>query len=171
MSENGVGRLHHRLDVLDLCVKISELPTEDAPVLKAAQATLEEALQTKREIDELIQRYEQLKKEEDALVSQVELRLGLAELMKAFLDGLLPSTPGSVAEGESTDGPADLPRVDAKGPQDIKHIAFLTSEEFTRVPKYVSGRFTISELDELVISFNEAPWTPSTNCWRCPSPA
>lgn len=156
-SEEYIAHLNRRLDELDLSIKISEVGPEDAYFLKKAQEKLREAVQTKREIDELIQRYEQLKAEKAALVAALEMRLRLAELQKAFLDALPPSAPGDAAAGAANNGPADLTRADKKGPQqDIKHISPLTEEEFASAKKCARSRFTLAGLNELVVAFNAA---------------
>ncbi|KAH9361008.1 hypothetical protein HPB48_019610 [Haemaphysalis longicornis] len=156
-SEEYIAHLNRRLDELDLSIKIAELGPEDAHYLKKAQEKLREAVQTKREIDELIQRYEQLKAEKAALVAALEMRLRLAELQKAFLDGLPQSAPGDAAAGADNNGPADLTTADKKGPQqDIKHISPLTEEEFASAKKCARSRFTLAGLNELVVAFNAA---------------
>ncbi|KAH9375018.1 hypothetical protein HPB48_003808 [Haemaphysalis longicornis] len=156
-SEEYIAHLNRRLDELDLSIKISEVGPEDAYFLKKAQEKLREAVQTKREIDELIQRYEQLKAEKAALVAGLEMRLRLAELQKAFLDALPPSEPGGAVGGAANNGPADLAGADKKGrPQDIKHISPLTEEEFARTPKYARGHLTLAKLNKLVVAFNAA---------------
>lgn len=99
MTEEDIAQINHRLDVLHLCVQMADIPPEDADILKKAQAKLQEAKQTRKDIDDLIRRYDELKAEEAGLVAQLELRLRLAELQKAFLDGLPPSTPKSASNG------------------------------------------------------------------------
>lgn len=155
MTDEYIAQLNHHLDVLNLCVTVSELSPDDAYFVKKAQAKLQEAVQAKRETDELVQRYEQLKEEKSALVAGVELRLRLAECQSAFLDALPPSkvVPRGAA---ASSGPADPATADRKGSQDVKHIPYLSEEEFARVPKYMKGRFTLAALDKLVDAFNAA---------------
>lgn len=155
MTEGYIAQLNHRLDVLDLCVTVSELSPDDAYFVKHANEKLEAAVQAKREIDELVRRYEQLKQEKAALVADLELRLRLAECQKEFLDALPPSKV--VPRGaEANNGPAEPSTADRKVCRDVKHVPYLTEEEFARVPKYMKGRFTLAALDKLVDAFNAA---------------
>lgn len=158
MTEEHIAHLHRRLDVLGLCVTMSELSADDAYFVKNAQAKLQEAMQARRDIDDLIQRYEQLKEEEAALVADVEMRLRLAEHQKAFLDALPPPAPRGVPRGAADTGLADIARAHKKGgsQQNTKHISHLSEEEFAAVPKYMKGRFTLAVLDKLVDAFNAA---------------
>lgn len=155
-EEEYIAHLNRRLDVLDLCVEMSEIGPDDSYYMKKAQEKLQEAVQTKRKIDELIRRYEQLQEEKAALVAGLEMRLRLAELQKAFVDALPPSEPEGAVGGAANSGPANIGGADKKGTKNNKHISPLTEEELARAQKYARGRLTLAQLNKLVVAFNAA---------------
>ncbi|KAL3222562.1 hypothetical protein MRX96_049980 [Rhipicephalus microplus] len=127
--EEYIARLHHRLEVLKLCVSLCKVSTDDAYFVKNARAKLVDASEHQRRIDELLKQYEEVKEREAKLLTDLEVRVQLAECQRSFVESLPPkSQPSGVA----------------------------TQEEFSSVPKYMKGRFTLAAINKLVDGFNKA---------------
>ncbi|KAK8788062.1 hypothetical protein V5799_022162 [Amblyomma americanum] len=149
MSDEYIAGLHRKLDVLGLCVGLSRLSHDDAYFVKEAQAKLQEAIKSQRRCHELIAQYEELKEEEAKLFSDLQLQLQLAECMKKFVDDLPAAAPAQQATAARQKGGALQAGV-------ATSVAYLTEDEFARVPKYMRGRFTLAGLNKLVDVFNRA---------------
>lgn len=143
------------MDELEICGTVLEMEPEDAPYVKQTRAKLQEALETKRRIDELLQTYECLQVERAALVKGLEMRLRLTDMMRAFQDGLQSQSDLGAVGGADERPAAELERrAGEKGRVIGGHILPVSEEEFARVGKYSKGRFTLAKLNELVEAFN-----------------
>ncbi|KAL3202534.1 hypothetical protein MRX96_042431 [Rhipicephalus microplus] len=127
--EEYIARLHHRLEVLKLCVSLCKVSTDDAYFVKNARAKLVDASEHQRRIDELFKQYEEVKEREAKILTDLEVRVQLAECQRSFVESLPPkSQPSGIAN----------------------------QEEFSSVPKYMKGRFTLAAINKLVDGFNKA---------------
>ncbi|KAH8028385.1 hypothetical protein HPB51_016498 [Rhipicephalus microplus] len=159
--EEYIARLHHRLEVLKLCVSLCKVSTDDAYFVKNARAKLVDASEHQRRIDELLKQYEEVKEREAKILTDLEVRLQLAECQKSFVEGLgePKSQPSGVATQGSSLAAGDKPcrqQVTAGSKHVTNLIAPLSEEEFSSVPKYMKGRFTLAAINKLVDGFNKA---------------
>lgn len=159
MTDEYIADLHRKLDVLGLCVGLSRLSHDDAYFVKEAQAKLQEAIKSQGRCYELIAQCEQLKEEEAKLFSELQLQLQLAECMKKFVDDLPAAAPTQQAATAGQKGGAQQAgkSLGTGGQVNVAaSLAYLTEDEFARVPKYMRGRFTLDGLNKLVDVFNRA---------------
>ncbi|KAL3202532.1 hypothetical protein MRX96_042429 [Rhipicephalus microplus] len=93
-----IARLHHSLEVLKLCVSLCKVSTDDAYFVKNARAKLVDASEHQRRIDELFKQYEEVKEREAKILTDLEVRVQLAECQRSFVESLPPkSQPSGVA--------------------------------------------------------------------------
>ncbi|KAL3222564.1 hypothetical protein MRX96_049982 [Rhipicephalus microplus] len=105
-----IARLHHRLEVLKLCVSLCKVSTDDAYFVKNARAKLVDASEHQRRIDELYKQYEEVKEREAKILTDLEVRLQLAECQRSFVESLPPkSQPSGVAIQGSSLAAGDKP--------------------------------------------------------------
>ncbi|XP_075721678.1 SKA complex subunit 1-like [Rhipicephalus microplus] len=158
--EEYIARLHHSLEVLKLCVSLCKVSTDDAYFVKNARAKLGDASEHQRRIDELFKQYEEVKEREAKILTDLEVRVQLAECQRSFVESLPPkSQPSGVATQGSSLAAGDRPcrqQVTAGSKHVTKLIAPLSEEQFSSVPKYMKGRFTLAAINKLVDGFNKA---------------
>ncbi|KAH8028432.1 hypothetical protein HPB51_016883 [Rhipicephalus microplus] len=85
-------RLHHSLEVLKLCVSLCKVSTDDAYFVKNARAKLVDASEHQRRIDELFKQYEEVKEREAKILTDLEVRVQLAECQRSFVESLPPKS-------------------------------------------------------------------------------
>ncbi|CAN8000686.1 unnamed protein product [Ixodes hexagonus] len=145
--------LMERLDLMNQVVKLSNLTGDDHYILQECHQRLKSVEKLQSEMHRLISAHEENKREMSGTPKQLEQLLSLADYVK-----------GAVAKSvdEATLAKPRQPPPSSPGPRHIDAaaattgIAYLTSEEFEHVPKYMKGRQTVETLNKCVDAFNRA---------------
>lgn len=154
MDSDFLTRITQSLEEVDLCAGLAHTLSD------GEGSDGEEDEQLEREIDQLTQRFVELKEEEASVVANLEARLKVVAKCRRRLVAARVSALAAAATTPSPKGALESSGTVAAGtgPPTLctNFVAYLSEEEFEHLPKHTKGRHTLAALNQLVDAFNLA---------------